>query len=273
MEKNAIPMSISRPIRDATSDQSYVYVGVDSSGTGNYFGEFVLPPRAMTGIVQKLNTNWNVVGTPQAGEGSIRLITEPKGYKTSIRGFCFAWDPFVTPGTPKLYAVGNTEGYLAFPLASPPDGSARSNMGKEDGFITLIGTNQGDRGLKFITTTQIGGIERDEIGACTVEFDGVKKDGMVFTIGTTAGSVPGGRNLGGDDLFMSRYDLQLNLDYNVQWGTSANDFSYAPASSSPASLPGQGVIYAQRRQTGGGNTSDTATTNTGLVWAAMSQGR
>ena len=226
----------------------------------------------MTGIVQKINTDWEVVGTPQAGEGSIRLTTDPKGYKTSIRGFCFAWDPLVTPGTPKLFAYGNTEGYLAFPLGSPPDGSAGSNMGKEDGFITLIGTNQGARGLKFITTTQIGGIERDGIGGCTIEFDGVKEDGMVFTIGTTAGSVPGGRNLGGDDLFMSRYDLQLNLDYNVQWGTSANDFSYARAGGS-AGVAGQGVIYAKRSQTGGGNTSDTATTNTGLVWAAMTQGR
>ena len=85
---------------------------------------------------------------------------------TSIRGFCFRWDPRPNSiNTPLLYAYGNTEGYLGFPATRRNDGTARSNMGKKDGFITKLGPNQYNPanqthpGVGIITTSQIGSEE------------------------------------------------------------------------------------------------------------------
>ena len=128
--------------------------------------------------------------------------------------------------------------------------------------------------LTLASLVVAAGTDDDWISGCTIEFDNINEGGNVYTIGTTSGAVPDGKNLGGLDLFMSKYDISLGFEYSLQFGTDKDDFSFAFAGTSgQAGLPGQGGIYANSRQTGGGNDKTNATTDTALVWASMTEGR
>lgn len=100
-------------------------------------------------------------------------------------------------------------------------------------------------------------------GSDTANAISVAEDGSIYVIGTTYGSLDGGLNLGGDDVFVAKYLPNGALEWVLQTGTPANDAGLAIAT-----LTGSLVIAGYSEGSFGGQTnkgmSDTFVANVSI---------
>jgi hypothetical protein len=118
-------------------------------------------------------------------------------------------------GLGNVYISGRTGGSL--------DGT---NAGFDDAFVSKY-----NAAGNLQWTRQLGTSSYD--GAVGVSADGL---GNVYISGVTSGSL-GGTNAGGDDAFVSKYDIAGNLKWTRQLGTGENDASFN------VSADGLGNVY------------------------------
>jgi len=85
--------------------------------------------------------------------------------------------------------------------------------------------------------TQFGSGENDYVYAVSAASSGVYSGGFTY------GSLPGHTSLGGPDAFLASHDLDGNLLWTRQFGTSASDYVYS-VSAGPAEVYAAGTSYA-----------------------------
>ncbi|PKN44389.1 MAG: hypothetical protein CVU59_11740 [Deltaproteobacteria bacterium HGW-Deltaproteobacteria-17] len=139
-----------------------------------------------------------------------------------------------TDGTGNVFVSGRTSGSL--------DGNA--SAGSYDAFVTKYNSS-GTR----LWTRQWGSSGSD--GATRLDVDA---SGAVLVTGWVAGSLWGNPWLGGDDVFLSRYDTDGAHIATQQWGTSSGE------SGSAVTIDSTGEVYLV------GHTQGTLAPSTGLGW-------
>ena len=107
-----------------------------------------------------------------------------------------------------VYVVGYTNG--AFP--------GSTNLGSSDIFIRKYDTNG-----NVAWTQQFGTTGADIAGAAAVDGAGV------YVTGKVAGALPGQTRVGGDDVFIRKYDLAGNETWTRQFGTVDNEQGFGIA--------------------------------------------
>jgi len=204
-----------------TANDDYGY-GVATDGSGNIY---------VTGY-----TDGSLDGNTNAGGDDIFLTKyDTNGNKLWTRQLGTANDDagcgVATYGSGNIYVTGYTYGSL--------DGN--TNAGSFDIFLTKYDTN----GNK-LWTRQLGTASYDD--GWGVATDG---SGNVYVTGYTYGSLDGNTNVGGEDIFLTKYDTNGNKLWTRQLGTANNDDGWGVATY------GCGNVYVTGYTSGGldGNTN------------------
>jgi hypothetical protein len=101
-----------------------------------------------------------------------------------------------------LFVVGGTNGNL----------DTQSNSGLRDGFITRLNTN-GNR----LWTRLLGTSLNDSLISLAIY------NNSIYVLGATEGGISGHTNIGGIDIFVSRFDYNGNLIWTRQFGSTGED--------------------------------------------------
>ncbi|MEE9270600.1 MAG: Ig-like domain-containing protein [Candidatus Krumholzibacteria bacterium] len=185
-----------RQFGTAGTDKAFA-ISADASGiyvTGSTDG--VLPGQSGLGLrdsyVRKYDSDGNEIWTRQFGSSSVD------------DAFAIACDPS------GLFVTGSTYGALP----------GESNLGDLDAYVVKYDVNGNE-----LWTRQFGTNLKDE--ACAISLD----PSGVNTSGYTTGTLPGEMNLGGEDAFLQKYDLDGNEIWTRQFGTASDDRSLAISTS------------------------------------------
>ena len=181
-----------------------VGTGIAADTTGLY----------VTGYTEE-NQNFDIFLIKFSFKGEI-LWTRQWGTDKDDKGLA------VTVCSEGIYVTGLTEGGL--------DGNR--NAGKSDLFLTLL-TPDGEK----IRTIQTGS-PKSEWGK-----DITSDDTGVYVTGFTMGALEGNKAFGFDDIFLSKFSFNCEMQWLRQWGTSGNDEGKAVAADS-------GSIYVAGRVNG-----------------------
>lgn len=176
-----------------------------------------------------------------------------------IRKYAFNGDLLWThspPWFPKALSVG-TDGSVVVVGAVSDALSGQAFLGVLDAVVQKY-----DGSGSLLWTRQFGSPEQDEAVAVSVG-----GDGSVVIAGNTSGALPGQTNLGGDDVFVRKYDTSGTLVWTRQFGTSSADVAagvsvggdgwVVVAGSTSGALPGQMSFgntdaFVQRYDSGAG---------------------
>ncbi|WP_206751552.1 beta strand repeat-containing protein [Trichormus variabilis] len=181
-------------------------VGNDSAGnvyaTGYTDGSFA--GSTLQGTSDAFITKYNTNGT-QAWVKQFGTAADDYAYSTSV------------DGSGNSYIAGKTWGTF----------TGNSTQGAYDAFIAKYDTNGTQTWIK-----QFGTSSDDE--ATSVILDG--STNTILVTGDTSGSFAGSTNLGGTDIFVSKYDTNGTQTWVKQLGTNNYDYSTGVASDSTGNI-------------------------------------
>ncbi|GMI02903.1 hypothetical protein TrLO_g14094 [Triparma laevis f. longispina] len=204
-------------------NERFLIVGVDTSGELSS----ILPPRSnhnrhVTGVIQRLNSNF-VEGVTPSNEEGLRLqpgnpnVEDVENLRDFVSGFC--WDQ----ANSKIITFGSTTGSMAKGsmvdgYAEAPQNSLTSNTGNLDAFLCTISPTLSSN----YQCSQFGSSGDDYASGCSVV------SGSAFLLGTANGAVNGfgERWFGGADLFTRTFNATtLDATEGQQFGTPYEDFA------------------------------------------------
>ena len=184
-----------------SAEKNDIGTSVATDYSGNVFVSGVIMPAGVNGdsgqiFVTKFNNDldvlWTNILSATENETSIATIVDSRGF---------------------VYIAGITYGSI--------DGSF-TNEGGSDLFLVRLNGN-GTR----IWVSQWGTKENDRMSSIAID-----SSDNIYVAGGTAGELDGNMNIGGFDIFVTKFDYNGTKEWTKQWGTDENESAIAIATDS-----------------------------------------